>query len=972
MTEITNSKRTLYQATYSPIEVRDPKLLRVWDKWIYVATLADAVKDGKGFRSWMLERTGRVADPRERLKLDAAVQGWDLLSPLFSELQGPNALSVASRLRGVTPESLISIGDVAADFERARMSRFLEARAEIEKAFFAAETRPESLAVELEARGFELISEGTEASGYRIFRLETEEPARVPPRAAGRTREGAPRASRAAGLRRITRVVALPNPRVKAGSTRPSERRSPALREMLQWAIAHQVRADEAKELLGLKGELRSISQPLSLEDQLSQRVDGIRALSSGLRRRLEVEPVGFLHLERLSFTPAGIERGELTHSVPLSPGEQVNLSHREWSTTSSEFENIVTDQLEDFSERGVTEKSELSDTTANQNQHSTGFNTGVNVSGGFGPVSISSSVSYNVQDSASRSEQHTRTRTREVTNKASSRAKKEHKISFRLASAAGTEDQRVQTIRNLDFTKATRVDYYQLIRKWRVDLERYGLRLTYDLTIPVPGTYLMPRYIEIRDLEAKLLTEFKFDLSPTEITPENYELFAAQYLSSVESPPPLEMTYINHEELAWQNFDEADKPSYHALEFNVDERYVVTDLEVHRDLGVWGDAQDPEGDPLVELVTPESRLIGASGSVAMIYVTDDVSASYFFARLTARLRPEVLDAWRLKAWSSMRESAIAAFEANRVRYQERINQLRAELEGIDALRLRKIEREEVMRNVLRWMLGPDFDFTSASVSGLPAASPPSPDELWTRVLGFGEFIKFIHNAIEWENMLYFLYPHFWAPSGNRTLRMNLRHPDATHEQFLKAGSARVVLPVRPGFELDFLTLMEHGNLEALPRSHPYVTIAEEMQNYARTNYPGIPSANPSKQGGAWRQIRTFRVALDGFFGDLGRYPTTAEGLESLIRDPGSVIGWAGPYLPEIPLDPWGNAYRYDAPGTHGDYDIVSFGADGQPGGAGDDEDVVSWAEGTLIGSWIEYTPTSALDIAIGEPLPGA
>jgi len=313
----------------------------------------------------------------------------------------------------------------------------------------------------------------------------------------------------------------------------------------------------------------------------------------------------------------------------------------------------------------------------------------------------------------------------------------------------------------------------------------------------------------------------------------------------------------------------------------------------------------------------------------------------------------------------------MVTFEANRTRNQERLNQLRAELEAIDALRLRKIEREEVMKTVLWWMLGPHFNFTPSSVQLPSIANLPKPDRAWARTLAFGEFIKFIHNAIEWENMLYFLYPYFWGPYNSWDLRMNLRHPDATHESFLKSGAARVVFPIRPGFEADFLRLMETMSFANLPGGHPYVTIAEEMQNYADTNYPGIPSGNPAKQGGAWRQIQTFRDALEAFYRDCGRYPRTAEGLRALLTDPGQA-GWAGPYLSEVPTDPWGRPYQFTSPGAHGDFDIVSFGADGRAGGTDDDEDVVSWAEGTLIASWIEYTPTSALDIAVGDTLPSA
>lgn len=99
----------------------------------------------------------------------------------------------------------------------------------------------------------------------------------------------------------------------------------------------------------------------------------------------------------------------------------------------------------------------------------------------------------------------------------------------------------------------------------------------------------------------------------------------------------------------------------------------------------------------------------------------------------------------------------------------------------------------------------------------------------------------------------------------------------------------------------------------------------------------------PAKQKAALAQIELFGTALDTFRLDVGRYPTTSEGLEALRINPG-VDNWNGPYLPkEIPLDPWGNPYMYTSPGAHGDYDIVSYGADKSPGGEGESQDIVSW-----------------------------
>lgn len=101
-----------------------------------------------------------------------------------------------------------------------------------------------------------------------------------------------------------------------------------------------------------------------------------------------------------------------------------------------------------------------------------------------------------------------------------------------------------------------------------------------------------------------------------------------------------------------------------------------------------------------------------------------------------------------------------------------------------------------------------------------------------------------------------------------------------------------------------------------------------------------------SKQKAAKAQIALFETALDTYRLDTSRYPTTDQGLQALRVKPSGVERWDGPYLPkDIPLDPWGHSYKYQSPGEHGDYDIISLGADGAEGGEGEDADVVSWKD---------------------------
>lgn len=91
-------------------------------------------------------------------------------------------------------------------------------------------------------------------------------------------------------------------------------------------------------------------------------------------------------------------------------------------------------------------------------------------------------------------------------------------------------------------------------------------------------------------------------------------------------------------------------------------------------------------------------------------------------------------------------------------------------------------------------------------------------------------------------------------------------------------------------------------------------------------------------------QIKDLEQSLEMYKLDVGRFPSTEEGLAALVEKPGSAAGWNGPYLKsDVPLDPWNREYLYKYPGERGEVDIFSYGQDGQPGGEGEDADVGNW-----------------------------
>lgn len=595
------------------------------------------------------------------------------------------------------------------------------------------------------------------------------------------------------------------------------------------------------------------------------------------------VSPLGFLHLEKISYSPAGVEHGELVSSVPLAPGEEVAIVHKEWSNTEEEFSELVADQFEDYSEKGVVDKTDMAEASSTQRNHSTGFSVSVSASGGFGPMSGSASTSYSANDSESASRQSSVSQSHTTTQKASARARKEHRTSFRLAKKTHVEDQTVRRIKNPDPLNPVRFDFFQIMRKWRVDLHRYGVRLTYDLTVPQPAVDLLRIYNELRSLEDATEKAFEFKLSTDAIARDTWMTLARRYGAEVEPPPPEKLLVAQSKIMGP---DAADDPyNGHVDEIRVavpdgyyPDKWYSDNLNLRQTDENWKftirSAQSMDT-TMTEMVFPIYRQFVMAG-IAWVCVTFD-------------LRAPILSQWKTKTYNALRAAAHAQFLEARAILEQRRTRLLAELEGIDALRLRRLEREELMKAVLRWMFGPKLNFFSQGTltEFMPSGRVPN-EQLQASALAQGRLVSFLHQAIEWENINYFLYPYFWTLPSTWSTRLRLKHSDSTHEAFLRSGAARVVLPIRRGWEKSFVAFLETGAPEAtLPGNHPYMTIAEELEAFANTTYPGVIPANPTD------------------------------------------------------IDP---------------------------------DDATKKAEGVLVASWYEYTPTSALDIKLGAagPMEGA
>ncbi|WP_223180199.1 type II secretion system protein GspG [Streptomyces griseicoloratus] len=734
------------------------------------------------------------------------------------------------------------------------------------------------------------------------------------------------------------------------------------------------------------------------------------------------IQPVGWLHLERIEMQPVGLERGELVSTIPMAPGETVRVSHKEWSTQSEELSRIVTDELETYAEKGVAEKTDVAMSTANESKRDTNLNFGVTASGSYGTVSVTSTLNYGVSTSDHESRQASTKHATEITSKASSRSRREHKVSFRTETRRGEEDEAARVITN-STPRVMRIDYYRIMRKWRVDLMRYGLRMTYDLVVPDPGGALRRQLMELAEIDRTLATPYEFPFGIDQIDRDNWMSLAARYGAPVTAPPP---AFLNPPDYTYEfpsiiGEGEAETTRYQSWRIDLPEGYelVPTLFEVNyygwppADLArfdVLGDevpqvTGTPVGGPEIKgrYQSQLAHLNGKAGHISIQYTHRNISWAGFRLAATLRLSTDAYLAWRLATWQKLREAAEQQYYTLQQRLRDRREQLLEELNRDDTLTLRRAEREELMKRSLQWLFGSDFDTAPDAIDSVLAelgtgGTPTWTDDVdpsalpveagtWLKIRKFGEFVKFLHQAVEWENVLYFLYPYFWGSEKLAETKRLLWHPDPLRREFLRAGAARVVLPIRPGFERAFSRLMSTGRLDGDgsqdPEDPPYMTIAQEIEAYARTNYPGIPPANPDiaararplltvNQQRAWRDIGAIVTALEEYAEKAKQqhdptwhgapvepeyYPTTRQGLRVLLDT-----------RPDLTLtDPWGRPYLYRNPGRTAPFVVTSQGADASAGGTDEGRDISTDAEGNLVGTWFEYTPCSGLDIEVGS-----
>jgi hypothetical protein len=870
-TPLTNSRRRFEKVTYTPVKTRTP----------------DSPDEGDALGLAAMVRALQIT-PSELTRLGESVVGrgpreaLDAIRQLTSAVSGALALQATAKLGSTPTQDLVTVAGALADVRNGTLDEIASNVRVLDAAMLRAQNAAEHQA-EPATQPNHAPQAGQSVVAAALPRVESSLLGRV-----GSLEQIAVDAPAPSGRRvRVEATTALATVVAGIAPVRVPSRLSadPAVRlalgsalaertgNILSWAAEKEPAAlarltDIARNYVAMD---QASLAPLAALPEITRLAQVTQLFMDALTRR-DLEPIGLLHLERLVLTPIAIERGELVYSLPLAPKEKVTLAHKEWSTREEEYQRYIEDYFENFSEQGVAQTDDLSMSSDTQTMHSNALSmsnalttsTGMGITG---TVDATTGAATSTVDDATALQQ-SKSQSRTVTSRASARSIKDQKISFTVTTVSGTQDFTARVLENPAADRSMRIDYYRRMRKWQVDLYRYGVRMTYDVVLPDPGQKLRALQEDLRDIDAQLNTQFDVGLVPSDIQPWTWESYADQH-GAVLPPPPaayrIEKTKVldKYPPVDTQQANGLNWVQSHYMEelsFTIPDDYQLDGLTATVEASTWPSGV---GAQWITVTAGGLRQTFDAGSTGYLLGSVDLDVTQLpqlaSQPVTVEFRHKGTDAgsltllasvsptesamavWRFKCWTLLKEAALSDYLQRQDQARKRRTDILQQIDSGDALTLRRLEREQIMRLVLEWLF-PGFDDASSILEALP--SPGGLDQgTWQKVMEYGEYIKFVHTAIDWDNISVFLYPYFWDTIERQDEKLLLDHPDAAHREFLRAGAARVILPIQPGFEEQVVSLLDQGQFGSIDIQNRFRKVIDDVQaandKYIETTQPG-------------------------------------------------------------------------------------------------------------------------------------
>lgn len=574
------------------------------------------------------------------------------------------------------------------------------------------------------------------------------------------------------------------------------------------------------------------------------------------------IQPLGIGDLMVLKQTPLCYTAGEVAHIENVLKSEHKKRIH---SRIREEEEIIITEKEnieESEKDLQTTERFELQKETLNTIERQMNIEAGVSITGSYGPVKVTAHADYATSQSSTESNRNASTFAKEITDRSINhimRRAREVRTRRTLERFEEKNEHGFEPSRNHV------IGIYRWVDKhYKSKLINYGRRLMMEFIVPEPAAFYL--YVQSNKTQ-QLITMKKPEeptiwgrsLTPSDLTQSNYFDFVSKYNVKGVDPYPSDMVYVN------TAFAEAPGNNNANVEFaKVDTKLTIPDGYMCTD--IYG----------------ESRWYGYDGMYLEVYIGGEKfpnafdlsniegampisvlgNCTSFQINIVAacEVKEKAIEAWQLKTY----EAIMNAYESALSDYYSQINasqvQAGVQIQGRNPDFNRKIERDELRKGVLRlltdnfsqtrvggsWRLKERFDSISTGEHGYPEFNV-------SEGMVEGKIIQFFEQAFEWNNITYRFSPYFWGRKSNWKDIFPLTDNDPLFTDFLRAGAARIVVPVHPAYNetvLHYLATNEIWNGGTPPTLDDplYISIVEELKADSTGDLNDIPDCNCNKE----------------------------------------------------------------------------------------------------------------------------
>ena len=549
------------------------------------------------------------------------------------------------------------------------------------------------------------------------------------------------------------------------------------------------------------------------------------------------VQPLGVGELLIVEQTLQKYEAGEISHIENVLQTESFKRSFRALNRTEQTVFTASATTEESERDLQSTDRYELSTQAQQTIVEDMSAQAGVTTSASYGPVSVGAYGDFATSTSTTDSTTSATTFAQDVTDRSVSTITSEIREEQTTKILQESEEITEHGFDNTNGQGNVTGIYQWLDKNYEAQIYNYGLRQMYEFLVPVPSSFYR-HALDNQPMTGVSLTEPEplGDLQPSDLEEDNYQDYVSRYAASGVGAPPPETTIVSsvfdqtglaHDALITKTEEIEIPTGYRALVGRFTDRRTwfgdshflgviigSRELDSSVDEGVDIDLYDED------TTIPVGVIAGGAGMLVTIEVVCERT-------------PAAFEAWQRETYDAI----VAAYNAQKSAYDAQVSAAgfttNSTAYGGSEAENRRIEREELKKGSLTMLARQYFEnFDAMHLTGTASGYPEfDVDEAKDE----GDYAQFCEQAFEWDELTYLYYPYFWMNKSDWLERFNLQSTDALFAEFLRAGYARVVVPVRPAYNDAVLYYLSSGGQIWNGGDPPtiddplYVSIADEL-----------------------------------------------------------------------------------------------------------------------------------------------